>query len=505
MAEMKIHITANDTASSVIDSVKNKIDGMDAGVKSATANIATNFANLHFAIVDAMELAGKALEAVERYAGYAEVKEQLNLMAGQYNTTADAIVASMKKVSEGQFSIEQATKSAASALKNSLTPEQIIGLTEAAKAFNDVAGVSVPEAFDRLADAVQKGSAKAAVSIVGKEGLGDAMKALAKGADDAGKSGALYEAIMAKTATQMKATGGATQTLGDNIDKLKASWSDLTLKFSGVAVAAMYGIASIFTATAAAATRLASGITAAYSALQVLKLDFSGAKETLQSSKDMWGSADELSKKADEYMKLAGEVTKTATATKALAESESKLSSTSESSSTTTTTSGTSGTTKTSPITKVIKTADALKDIQELVDKNKELTDDLAVTSKVLVDTTNASKALDSLVEKINGVFALFANGTTFEIKAILTASPPKPFSEGIAAMAEKLRSLPTTGTYNIKASAGSGGSSSSGRGNQNITFNVTAAGTSTKELDKELAALVSRKSSKLRLALEAA
>jgi hypothetical protein len=37
----------------------------------------------------------------------------------------------MKRVSDGQFSLQEATKMAAAALKNSLSPEQIVGLTQA--------------------------------------------------------------------------------------------------------------------------------------------------------------------------------------------------------------------------------------------------------------------------------------------------------------------------------------------------------------------------------------
>lgn len=323
-AKMEVILSAEDKASANIDHVKNKIDGIDSA-GGGFKNLAANFASLHFAITDAAQLIGKAFESIERYANFAEVKEQLNLMAGQFGTTGDAIVASMKKVSEGQFSVEQATSAAAAALKNSLTPEQITGLTQAALAFNDVAGVSVPEAFEKLADAVQRGSAKTAIAIIGKDGLGDAMKGLAKSTDDAGKSGALYEAIMAKTATHMKTTAGATQSLGDNIDKLKASWSDLTLKISGIAVTALYGVIGVFYGAAAAATRMAAGIMAGVVAIKTLSLNFEGAKESAQVTKDLWGSAGELSAKADDYMKLAAAVQRTDAAAKTYAKTQEKI------------------------------------------------------------------------------------------------------------------------------------------------------------------------------------
>jgi hypothetical protein len=307
-AEMKIVISADDKASAVIKSIGSGFDGLKAKISSAFDSLKTNFTNLHFIVTDIIGLLDKAFAAIERYAGFAEVKEQLNLMAGQFGMTGTAIVQAMKEVSAGQFSIEQATKAAASALKNSLTPEQIIGLTQAAAAFNDVAGVSIPEAFERLADAVQKGSARAAISIVGKAGLGDAMRELGSGVDDAANSGAIYEAIMAKTAAQTALTAGATQSLGDSIDKAKAQWSDFTLKISQFATTGAYGVAGVFYALAAALTRVAAAATSAFSALQSLSFDFKGAAASMQVAKDLWASATDLSAQADGFMKLAGAV-----------------------------------------------------------------------------------------------------------------------------------------------------------------------------------------------------
>lgn len=347
--EMRLDIDADDAASPKIDKLNAKIGSLGAGgpgkiealnaslatlgtksddvsgkIKSATSSMASNFANLHFAVTDAMVVMQKAFEAVERFANYAEVKEQLNLMAGQFGIAGDAIVASMKRITGGQFSIEQATSSAAAALKNSLTPAQIEGLSQAAVTFNDIADVSVPEAFNRLAEAVQKGSAKAAQAIVGKDGLGDAMKDLAKGADDAGKSGVLYDAIMAKVAEQSRVTGTATKSLGDNIDKLKATLQNITLYAAGATVAVLYSVTGVFTAAAAAATRTASAVMGLYSSYQLLQGKFKDAQDSIQISKDLWGSASELSAKADQYAVLATSVFDTDEAVKSLQKTAAK-------------------------------------------------------------------------------------------------------------------------------------------------------------------------------------
>lgn len=226
MAEMTLTISVLDKASAVISAVQDKFTAFGGKVKGAIATVAENFTALHFAVTDAVALMMKAFETVEKYVGFLELREQLNLLAGKFGTTADAIVASMKKVTQGQFSIEEATKAAAAALKNSLTPEMILGLAEAAATFNDIAGVSVPEAFNRLAEAVQLGSAKAAQAIVGKEGLGDALDKLGEKATDAERSTALYDAIMAKAAVTSKVLGDAQFTLGDQIDAAKASVAD---------------------------------------------------------------------------------------------------------------------------------------------------------------------------------------------------------------------------------------------------------------------------------------
>lgn len=230
MAEMTLTISAVDKASAVVKSVEGSFDGMKGKIKSAFDSIKDNFTSLHFAVTDAMAIIGKAIESVSRYAGYAEIKEQLNLMANQFGVTGDSIVASLKKVTGGQLSLEQATTTAAAALKNSLTIEQITGLATAAAAFADTAGVSVAQAFETLTDAVAKGNARAVASITGKDGLGDAMKTLESSASDAEKTMAIYNAVMEKTAEQSALTGDATFALADQIDQMKAMIDDAKIK-----------------------------------------------------------------------------------------------------------------------------------------------------------------------------------------------------------------------------------------------------------------------------------
>lgn len=303
--EMRLDITADTAgASANVDVLNTKIRSLG----DAATSIVGNFASLHFIFSDTMQVAEKAFESIERYAGFAEVKEQLNLMAAQYNTTGDAIVGTMKRITDGQMSLEQASHSAASALKNSLTPQQIEGLAEAAKTFNDIAGMSVPETFDRLAEAVQRGSARAAQSIVGKDGLGDAMKSLAAGADDASKSTELYEAIMAKTHEQSTRLAGSTQSLDDHIQALKAKWSDLTLYLAQNAVKVIYGMTGLFDSLAATATRAAAGVVALQAGVQLLTFQGKAAKETMGDAKDLWGSANELARKSEQYFLLAASV-----------------------------------------------------------------------------------------------------------------------------------------------------------------------------------------------------
>jgi len=490
-AKMEIEISGSGNAAVVIDNIETKIGGLGDKIKSSVSSMAANFASIHFVITDAMQLMGKAFEAIERYAGYAEVKEQLNLMAGQFGTTGDAIVRNMKQVTEGQFSIEQATKSAATALKNSLAPEQIIGLSMAAEKFNDIAGVSVPEAFDRLADAVQKGSAKAAVSIVGKEGLGDAMKQLAKGADDAGKSGAIYEAIMAKTATQMKITAGASQSLGDNIDRLKASWSDLTLKISGIAVTALYGVMGIFYGAAAAATRLAAGVMGAVASFKILSLDFKAAEEAKQTMKDLWGSAGELSAQADAYMKLAGAVQTADKQTKALAVSQEKITAPDSASAP----GGKKGSIASLIENKTIKVS---LDIDDAVAKVKGF-DTLATKAfdsfeqkrTLSIETSTALNNLNEVLRAMKEIeFKLRETGSIFGV-----SNTPG------GALSSMQDNAQEQATRNMKVEYGDARAPRA----QNVTINVTTTGKTAKDIDAELAQLWSRKSSKLRQAVVAA
>lgn len=291
-------------------------------VKQGAEIVRTNWLMVAAATAAATSTIVTAMQAVERWAGYAEIREQLNQLAGQYGTTGRNIVESIREITGGQLSLEQSTAASLSALKNSLNPEMIAGIARAAVAFNDAAGTSAAQAFEQLAEGISKGNARAVASIVGKGGIGDAMKDLSESATDAEKSQALFNAVMAKTAVQVKLTAGAVQSLDDSIARSKADWANFTLLLSQFATTGAYGIAGVFTGLAAAMTRVAAAATAAYASLQVLSLDFKGAEASGQAAKDLWGSAGELSAKADQYMKLAASVGDVDKATSALSKAQ---------------------------------------------------------------------------------------------------------------------------------------------------------------------------------------
>ncbi len=337
-SELKaIEQAAGTSASSMgasFETVATSTTGAYSTIASSAEKIKTNWK----AVVAAIAAAGAAIQttvaAIERFAGYAEVKEQLNQLSAQFGTTGDSIIADIKRISEGRIGIEEATQATLAGLKNKLDPGQVKELAAAAVAFNTAAGVSAAEAFERLMKGVAAGNARAVASIIGKEGVTEALKGLSGNSE---KVAALMKVINDRTVEHQNLTKNSVQTLSNSIEKTKKDWQDFTLKMSGYAASGAYAVAAIFNAVAASLSRVAAGAVAAYAGLQTLSLNFSGAKESWQTAKDLYGSANELSKQASDYMAMAkrvGEADKliekqkkeTAAAIKAQADAEDELS-----------------------------------------------------------------------------------------------------------------------------------------------------------------------------------
>ena len=116
-------------------------------------------------------------------AKFEEQTHLLNVLAAQYGTTADAVVSSMKTISDGTLSMVDATKLATQGLFKGLDPTQLDQITSSAMILKTVMGTDLVTAEEKLINAVTRGRAAASARLVGIMDL-DAALGKAKENDD---------------------------------------------------------------------------------------------------------------------------------------------------------------------------------------------------------------------------------------------------------------------------------------------------------------------------------
>ncbi len=233
-------ITAKDITQAAIDSAAAGLKKLESAHKTLQEKMASQFKSIQdnwLKMTAGIASMYGAFRLIEEAAKFEEQKAQLQGLAAQWNTTADAIIAKCKEASDGELSMTQSAQLAAKALLY-LTPDQLGPFIEAAERLGKITGKDIPEGFAAFEKAVVTGKSRGLYEALGiTVDLDSAMKQYAaslgvnvESLDQQTKMQVRANAIMYEAQRQIEMLGPAIETNADRIDKLKATIADLRLE-----------------------------------------------------------------------------------------------------------------------------------------------------------------------------------------------------------------------------------------------------------------------------------
>lgn len=171
----------------------------------------------------------QAWKMVKIGAEFDEQRGILNNLSKQYKTSADEIVKSMQRASEGMIANSDLMQVALGGIAKGLKPEQLINLADAAKTLGDTVGKNATVALQELTEALETGRTRSLKTYLGTTlDLETAFGELASKMTAAEKAQAMYAMTMLETskiqAQQTTVVDGA----ADDIERLEAKWKNLT-------------------------------------------------------------------------------------------------------------------------------------------------------------------------------------------------------------------------------------------------------------------------------------
>lgn len=175
----------------------------------------------------------QAWKMVKIGAEFDEQRGILNNLSKQYKTSADEIVKSMQRASEGMIANSDLMQVALGGIAKGLKPEQLINLADAAKTLGDTVGKNATVALQELTEALETGRTRSLKTYLGTTlDLETAFGELASKMTAAEKAQAMYAMTMLETskiqAQQTTVVDGA----ADDIERLEAKWKNLTTTVS---------------------------------------------------------------------------------------------------------------------------------------------------------------------------------------------------------------------------------------------------------------------------------
>ncbi len=234
-----IKIMAADTSQASAGAAATGIKASGDAIEKLQGKMTAQFQNYQAAwlrITAGLAAMYGAFRLIEEAAKFEEQKAQLQGLAAQWNTTADAIIATVKEASNGELSMAQSAQLAAKALLY-LTPDQLGPFIEAAERLGKITGKDIPEGFAAFEKAVVTGKSKGLYEALGiTVDLDSALKRYAasigknvEALDQQTKMQIRTNAVMYEAQRQIEMLGPAAETNADRIDKLKAEIADLRL------------------------------------------------------------------------------------------------------------------------------------------------------------------------------------------------------------------------------------------------------------------------------------
>ena len=248
MAEVNVTIKAHDQTRGAFDAVESSASSAFTKLQAGCVALAAKFYLVQSAVMGVVPIFQKAWGLMSEFAEFAEQKSALDALAQKYGQTADYISESVSMASKGLISSKDAISTATAAIAKGLNPDQIRGLAEAAETLSDTAGVSVPNAFRQLTEAVALGKERGAEALVGiidiNAKYGEQINTLA----DVEKAYLRYNEVMEKVKGMKDQLGDSTDSLADRMDRLKVTIENMKLHLGSFLTRAGLGLMGLWEA-----------------------------------------------------------------------------------------------------------------------------------------------------------------------------------------------------------------------------------------------------------------
>lgn len=259
--EVKLIITSDATgAITGLKKVEDATKKFGETSQSMVDKLKANWLGASAAIAAAVVTIQKAWDIAKIAADYNEQMGLINAFAGQYGTSAQSIVDSITKISDGMISIPAAAEIAAEALQKGLSPDMLNGLSEAAVVLSDTMGTSAEEAFKRMASSLELNKEKLLKTALGAFDLKEKYGELTDQMSEAEKRTAFYNMLMEETHRVQALTGEGAKSTADKMETLVATLKNLQLYLGQGILRAAAGAMGAFQAVAAAALYLSGGV-----------------------------------------------------------------------------------------------------------------------------------------------------------------------------------------------------------------------------------------------------
>lgn len=244
--EVKVRLTGDASgAIGAFDKLKEKLTTFENGNKQFIKNFKDHWLGMTATIAGAMVAVNKAMDMVKAGAEYSEQYGILNNLSRKYKTTADEIVSSMKRASDGMIANADLMQVALGGIAKGLKPEQLERLADASKMLSDVAGVTATEALTKMTEALETGRMRGLESLGGTIDLKDAFGDLAGKLTDAEKAQAMYAIIMVRSTEWQNQQMTAIDQTADKLEQLNAEYKNFETTVSIVFKKIAIGFANL--------------------------------------------------------------------------------------------------------------------------------------------------------------------------------------------------------------------------------------------------------------------
>jgi hypothetical protein len=225
---------------------------------SMLEKLKANWVAASAAVVGAWMLVNKAVELMDQGARAMQVESSFKIMAESSGVAADSLIENMRKATKETVDDSDLMAKAVKLMTLGYNPEQIERFSKVVITASEIAGLSVSETYERLADSIANRMPKAMVQMgaATRDQIKIVNKAVAEGADEM----ALYELAMANLELKQKMLQGTQDEATLSLQKFHAQVSETKEAIGKGLIIVAQELYGIFQGAAAAALFLAGGI-----------------------------------------------------------------------------------------------------------------------------------------------------------------------------------------------------------------------------------------------------